>query len=335
MTHPRKPAWLSCCSAFIVLAAIGFFGHQFYLVPMQAARNAVLPIFNATSMIANARGRFDPCRQAASSTKLQKISLPANVDQARRRVRRRNRQDAPGPAASRPAASAFCRSSRKPAPARPSRTRSRSTPAAVHGNGQGRPGQPRRLDGPVLQDAAAAPDSQPDDPRAAGRRGLRMPGGGRTASTGDLDVTMTIEALVLDNAEQRKTLQPEKAGRVAAAAGPAGTAICVDRGQEHLLRPAATASDRRPPVPSVDLTPFIKFDSITPERQHADGRRCGTQYQQSRLPDRAALARRLSGRRVVLHQRQEARASQRPQPGTAGSRGELQVALGNRPDRRP
>jgi hypothetical protein len=84
--------------------------------------------------------------------------------------------------------------------------------------------------------------------------------GGAPPST-DLDVNMTVEALVLDNAEQRKTLLPDKPADVPPLLARDDKQYAMIAGKNIFFGPppAAPRMDRQ----SVDVTPFVRLNGVT------------------------------------------------------------------------
>jgi hypothetical protein len=88
------------------------------------------------------------------------------------------------------------------------------------------------------------------------------PGGGpsNAAASADLDVTMTVEALVLDNAEQRKTLLPEKAVDVKSPLARGESEYAMIAGKNMFYGPPAASRESR--STSIDTAPFVRLNGI-------------------------------------------------------------------------
>jgi hypothetical protein len=80
----------------------------------------------------------------------------------------------------------------------------------------------------------------------------------RNANTGDLDINMTIEALVLDTAEVRKTLVPDKPPELPPLLTP-GRQYASIAGKNVFFGPPPAA----PKSDAIDATPYVKFESTT------------------------------------------------------------------------
>lgn len=91
---------------------------------------------------------------------------------------------------------------------------------------------------------------------------IQTPVGGasRGAATTDLDVTMTIEALVLDTAEQRKTLLPDKPVDVPPVLARTPEQYAMIAGKNIFFGPPAAAPSRGP---NLDVGPFVRLNGIT------------------------------------------------------------------------
>lgn len=92
---------------------------------------------------------------------------------------------------------------------------------------------------------------------------LRRPiqSGGANRSN-ELDVTMTVEALVLDNAEARKTLLPEKTPELPPLLAAEERNYAAIPGKDIFFGPPPPAAPPRAPS-ATDFAQFIKFDGFT------------------------------------------------------------------------
>lgn len=81
------------------------------------------------------------------------------------------------------------------------------------------------------------------------------------AAANDLDITMTIEALVLDTAENRTTLLPAKTDDIPPELSPAGRQYASIAGKNVFFGPPPVIRDTGPR--SLDVTPHVKLDAIT------------------------------------------------------------------------
>lgn len=86
---------------------------------------------------------------------------------------------------------------------------------------------------------------------------------GNTAGSIDLDVNMTVEALVLDNAEQRKTLLPEKSVDAPPLLARDDKAYAMIAGKNLFFGPPPPAPRGPQAPPSLDVTPFVRLNGIT------------------------------------------------------------------------
>ncbi|HEX4592581.1 MAG TPA: hypothetical protein VH120_21840 [Gemmataceae bacterium] len=94
---------------------------------------------------------------------------------------------------------------------------------------------------------------------------LRAAAGGPNANAApaiDLDVTLTIEALVLDNAEQRKTLLPDKAVDVPSPLARSDDEYAKIAGKDMFFGPPS-ASSRDFSTAYFDTTPFLRLTGIS------------------------------------------------------------------------
>jgi hypothetical protein len=85
--------------------------------------------------------------------------------------------------------------------------------------------------------------------------------GGGTAPT-DVEVNLTVEALVLDTAEQRKTLLPEKPVELPPALARTDKDYAMIAGKNMFFGPPPPAP-REAPKQFVDVTPFVRLNGIT------------------------------------------------------------------------
>ena len=143
---------------FIVLAVTGFFGYQFYLVPM---REREARITDLKRDVDEREARVDVIHsEQPTLEKFRQISLPKDVDLARRaygeEIEKMLRASGFEPGNF----SVLAESARDAHQPHVRQQEADLYPTAVHRDGEGRFGQHRRLDGAVLQIAALAPDSQ-------------------------------------------------------------------------------------------------------------------------------------------------------------------------------
>jgi hypothetical protein len=86
-------------------------------------------------------------------------------------------------------------------------------------------------------------------------------GASRGATPTDLDITMTIEALVLDTAEQRKTLLPDKPVDVPPLLARKDEQYAMIAGKNVFFGPPPP--ERRDTGPSFDVSPYVRLNGIT------------------------------------------------------------------------
>jgi hypothetical protein len=86
---------------------------------------------------------------------------------------------------------------------------------------------------------------------------------GNAPASIDLDVNMTVEALVLDNAEQRKTLLPEKPVDVPTVLARDDKAYAMIAGKNIFFGPPPPTPRGPTAAPSLDVTPFVRLNGIT------------------------------------------------------------------------
>ena len=111
---------------FIVLAVTGFFGYQFYLVPM---REREARIADLKRDVDEREARVDVIQaELPKLEKLRMISLPKDVDLCGALMAKRSRRCC-APAGSSLAISACCQKRRRRAPVPPSPTRSQFIPS--------------------------------------------------------------------------------------------------------------------------------------------------------------------------------------------------------------
>jgi hypothetical protein len=89
------------------------------------------------------------------------------------------------------------------------------------------------------------------------------PGGspGNSTPSTDLDVTLTIEALVLDNAEQRKTLLPDKAVDVPSVLARSESQYAMIAGKNLFYGPSLSTGRETRSI-SIDTAPFVRLNGI-------------------------------------------------------------------------
>lgn len=246
-------------AGFILVAVIGFFGYQFYLSPM---RQRETQIANLQHDIEEREARVAAIQaQRPKLEKLRKISLPANIDHARREYGEEIEKML--------RASGFEAGSFSVLPKQPE---TRTSPAFANK-------KPIYTKLPFTVtakgDLASIVDWMDRFYKMRLLHQIRnltitVPvGSDSNARRGqnDLDITMTLEALILDNAEQRKTLMPEKpvdlppvlARPERQYASIAGKNIFYGSQQRE-----ATAQR-----PAVDVSPYVKFDGVSHEAGEA------------------------------------------------------------------
>jgi hypothetical protein len=86
-------------------------------------------------------------------------------------------------------------------------------------------------------------------------------GGANATPSTDVTANMTIEALVLDTAEQRKTLLPDKPVDVPSPLARDDKQYAMIAGKNVFFGPPPTAP--RTEKPSLDVTPFVRLNGIT------------------------------------------------------------------------
>lgn len=238
---------------FILIAGIGFFGYQFFLSPM---RQRDQQIADATREVEEREMKKAAIlAQRPKLDKMRKISLPANIDQARREYGEEIEKTL--------RASGFDAGSFSVLPKQPE-TRTSPTfankkaiytklPFTVTARGDLASivdwlerFYKLRLLHQIRNLTITVPISA--DPNS--RRGQN-----------DLDMSMTLEALILDNAEQRKTLAPEQAVDLPPVLAQPERQYASIAGKNIFFGTAQrdTSAQR----PSVDISPYIKFDGVS------------------------------------------------------------------------
>jgi hypothetical protein len=241
-------------TAFIVVAGSGFFGYQFILAPLQSKDSQIAQVQDD---IQNRLLRVNDIlkRKRTDLVRWSRESLPADIELARREYRAK--------------LDAICRESGfevastlivpKPPDNKTVQKLPNKTPVYTK-----LPFQvtlkgdmlslvewmDRFYKLPLLHQIRNLTIARPLSTGAAARGGA--------GAANDLEINMTVEALVLDTAENRKTLLPEKAGdaQVLATTDRKYGAIA---GKNVFAGPPALEQRAR----SVDVTPFVKLDSIT------------------------------------------------------------------------
>jgi hypothetical protein len=239
----------------IVLSALGFFGYQFYLVPM---RNRDSQIASLEREVADREARVAAIRaQKAMLDKYRAISLPSNVDQARREYGEELEKML--------RASGFEAGSFSVLPKQPE-TRTSPTfvnkkpvytklPFTVTARGDLASlvewmEQFYKLR--LLHQIRSLSITVPAGADANARRGQN-----------ELDIAMTIEALILDNAENRKTLLPEKPPQLPPVLAATDRQYASIAGKNIFYgTPTRETSAQRP---AVDVSPYVKFDGVSHE----------------------------------------------------------------------
>lgn len=263
MSNARENRLAIGLLAFIVVAAVGFFGYQFYLAPMKARG---VQIADLQREVEDRQFRIDTIH--ANKSKLDsmvKISLPSNIELARRSYGDeiyKSLKDAgfeaggitvtPKPPES--------RTSPTFANKKPIYTRLLFTVNAKGDLASLVDWMERFYKMRLLHQIRNLTVNVPPGGLIAANPG--RPDGGRR-SAGELDVTMTIEALVLDNAEKRTTLQPEKPAELPSLLAQPARQYASIAGKDIFFGPPP-ASTGGAATAGIDLTPFIRVDSITP-----------------------------------------------------------------------
>jgi hypothetical protein len=83
--------------------------------------------------------------------------------------------------------------------------------------------------------------------------------GGNATPNADLDITLTIEALVLDNAEPRKTLLPEKLVELPPVLARTNDQYAMIAGKDMFFGPSLSTGSRDGGPAYTDATPFIRL----------------------------------------------------------------------------
>jgi hypothetical protein len=95
---------------------------------------------------------------------------------------------------------------------------------------------------------------------------IQKPLGGESRSgtntSTDLDVNLTVEALVLDTAEQRKTLLPDKPVEVPPVLARSDKDYAMIAGKNVFFGPPPPPAAPTVRAPSVDVTPFVRLNGI-------------------------------------------------------------------------
>lgn len=241
---------------FIILAALGFFGYQFYLVPMRERETRIADLRRDVDI---QQAKVDAVHaQAQAMKKIKKISLPANVDQARREYGEEIEKML--------RASGFEAGSISVLPKQPE---TRTSPAFANK-------KPIYTKLPFTVTAKGDLTSIIDWMERFYKLKLlhqiknltiQMPAGADSNARrgqNDLDVTMTLEALVLDNAEPRKTLQPENSADLPTTLAASERTYASIAGKNIFYgTPQQVQGPRTPQKPEV--MPFIKFDGVSYE----------------------------------------------------------------------
>jgi hypothetical protein len=241
---------------FIILAALGFFGYQFYLVPMRERETSISSLRNDVDV---KQAKVDAIHaQSQAMQKLKKLSLPANVDQARREYGEELEKML--------RASGFDAGSISVLPKQPE---TRTSPAFANK-------KPIYTKLPFTVTAKGDLASIVDWMERFYKLKLlhqiknltiQLPVGADSSARrgqNDLDVTMTLEALVLDNAEQRKTLQPENAEDTPPTLADSERTYASIAGK-NIFYGSPPQQPTMTQRPKPEIMPFIKFDGVSYE----------------------------------------------------------------------
>jgi hypothetical protein len=239
----------------IVLAVVGFFGYQFYLVPM---REREARIADLKRDVDEREARVDVIHsEQPKLEKFRKISLPSNIDLARRaygeEIEKMLR------------ASGFDAGSFSVLPKAPE-TRTSPTftnkkpiytrlPFMVTAKGDLASivdWMDRFYKLPLLHQIRNLSIQLPAGSDSNARRGAN-----------DLDMTVTVEAILLDNAENRKTLVPEKPVDLPSVLATPNRQYASIAGKNIFYGSVPVGSGTT--TPTVDAMPFIKFDGVSYE----------------------------------------------------------------------
>jgi hypothetical protein len=250
-TRDNKMAYILL--GFIFLSAVGFFGYTFYLVPMRERETRISDLRRDVDGL-EARVEVIHAQQAKLD-KMRKVSLPRNIDQARRAYGEEIEK--------------MLRASGFEA-----------------GSFSVLPKQPETRTNPTFANKKPIYTKLPFDVTAKGdlasivdwmerfyklsllhqirKITLQLPAGADANArrgANDLDMTVSLEALVLDNAEERKTLTPEKPVEMPSVLAVPERQYASIAGKNIFYGSAApTISNDKP---YVDVMPFIKFDGVS------------------------------------------------------------------------
>jgi hypothetical protein len=250
-TRDNKMAYILL--GFIVLSAVGFFGYQFYLVPM---RERETRIGDLRREVDGLEARVEAIHaQQPKLEKMRKISLPSNIDQARRaygeeieKMLRASGFEA-GNFSVLPKAPET-RTNPTFANKRPVYTKLPFTVTAKGDLASIVDWMERFYKLQLLHQIRNLTIQLPAGADSNARRGQN-----------DLDMTVTLEALVLDNAEPRKTLTPEKPVALPSVLAAPERQYASIAGKNIFYGSAPVTTG--PVKPPIDVMPFVKFDGVS------------------------------------------------------------------------
>jgi hypothetical protein len=239
---------------FIVLAVTGFFGYTFYLVPM---REREARIVDLRRDVDEREARVDVIHlEQPTLEKFRQISLPKDVDLARRaygeEIEKMLRASGfePGNFSVLPKAPET-RTSPTFANKRPIYTQLPFTVTAKGDLASIVDWMERFYKLPLLHQIRNLSIQLPAGSDSSARRGAN-----------DLDMTVTVEALILDSAEARKTLAPEKPVDLPSVLSPKDRQYASIAGKNIFY---GSAPVQQSVTKYVDVMPFIKFDGVSYE----------------------------------------------------------------------